>query len=235
MYAVGPNAGDGSAYRRRVVDRALRPLKTRLLAPLARSLQRTSPAAITAVGLAVGLAAAAAAAAGRFDVALVAWLVNRLLDGLDGDVARLADRASARGAYLDLMADLLVYAAVPLGLAAGAVGAGLADPAAAWGAAAFASAAFYVNLGSLAFLSSALANAPEAERARSAGSAPGVHLPAGLVEGAETVVLIAIALALPALAPWTLGAIAVLVVATAGQRMAWGARRLAAGPPDGAA
>ncbi|MFN2323539.1 MAG: CDP-alcohol phosphatidyltransferase family protein [Trueperaceae bacterium] len=217
-----------------MVDRALRPLKTRLLAPLARPLERTSPAAITAVGLVVGLAAAAAAAAGRFDVALAAWLVNRLLDGLDGDVARLAGRANSRGAYLDLMADLLVYAALPLGLAAGAVAAGLADPAAAWSAAALAGAAFYVNLGSLAYLSSALANRPEGARARKAPSAPGIHVPAGLIEGAETVVLIAIALALPALAPWTLGAIAALVLATAAQRVAWGARRLAAdGPSDG--
>jgi phosphatidylglycerophosphate synthase len=218
-----------------VVDRALRPLKTRLLAPLARPLARTSPATITAVGLVVGLGAAAAAAVGRFDVALVAWLLNRVLDGLDGDVARRAGRANTRGAYLDLMADLLVYAAVPLGLAAGAVGAGLAEPAAAWGAAALAGAAFYVNLGSLAYLSSALASAPEAARARAAGSAPGIHLPAGLIEGAETVVLFAVALALPALAPWTLGATAGLVLATAAQRVLWGARRLTAGgPPDGA-
>jgi phosphatidylglycerophosphate synthase len=207
-----------------MVDRILRPLKTRLLAPLARPLARTSPTAITAVGLVVGLGAAAAAAAGRFDVALAAWIANRALDGLDGDVARHAGRASARGAYLDLMADLLVYAAVPLGLAAGA-----------WGAAAFAAASFYVNLGSLAYLSSALAAAPEAARARAAGSAPGIHLPAGLIEGAETVVLFAVALALPAFAPWTLGAIAVLVLATAGQRAAWGARRLAGGGVPGAA
>ncbi len=231
MYAVGRKPGGGPAYRRCVVDRALRPFKTRLLAPLARPLRRTPPSAITATGLVVGLAAAAAAAAGWFAVALVAWLVNRVLDGLDGDVARLAGRAGARGAYLDLMGDLLVYAAVPLGLAAGAVGAGIADPAAAWSAAALAAAAFYVNLGSLAFLSSALANAPETERARSDGSAPTIHLPAGLIEGAETVVLFAVALALPALAPWTLGAIAVLVLATAGQRVIWGSRRLARGGP----
>ena len=218
-----------------MVDRALRPLKTRVLAPLARPLERTQPAAITGAGLAVGLAAAAAAAAGWFHVALAAWIVNRVLDGLDGDVARRSGRASARGAYLDLMADLVVYAAVPLGLAAGAVGAGLADPAAAWGAAALAGAAFYVNLGSLAFLSSALASAPENARARSAGSAPGIHLPAGLIEGAETVVLFAIALALPALAPWTLGAIGVLVLATAAQRVLWGATRLARGASPGGA
>ncbi len=215
-----------------MIDRVLRPLKTRLLAPVARPLERTPPGAITAAGLVVGLAAAAAAAAGRFDIALAAWLANRLLDGLDGDVARRAGRASARGAYLDLMADLLVYVAVPLGLAAGAASAGLVAPAAAWGAAAFAAAAFYVNLGSLAFLSAALAAEPEAAGARADGSAPGIHLPAGLIEGAETIVLFAIALALPALATWTLGAIGVLVLATAGQRVLWGARRLAR-PRDG--
>ena len=116
------------------------------------------------------------------------------------------------------------------------MGAGLAAPTATWGAAALAGAAFYVNLGSLAFLSSALANAPEGERARAAGSAPGIHLPAGLIEGAETLVLYAVALAFPALAPWTLGTIAVLVLATAVQRAAWGARRLGADrPSDGAA
>jgi phosphatidylglycerophosphate synthase len=212
-----------------VIDRVLRPVKTRLLAPLARRLAPLPPDALTAVGLAVGLAAAGLAVAGRFDAALAAWLVNRLLDGLDGDVARASGRAGPRGAYLDLMADLTVYAAVPLGLAAGAAAHGLADPVASWSAAAFAIAAFYVNLGSLAFLSAALAQDAEGRRADAAGSAPGLHLPAGLVEGAETVVLFTLALALPGLAPWTLGAIAALVFATALQRVAWAARRLAPG------
>ncbi|MDF1522296.1 MAG: CDP-alcohol phosphatidyltransferase family protein [Trueperaceae bacterium] len=215
-----------------MIDCVLRPVKTRLLAPLAGRLAPVPPAALTAVGLAVGLAAAGLAAAGRFDAALLAWLANRLLDGLDGDVARASGRAGPRGAFLDLMADLTVYAAVPLGLAAGAAAHGFADPVAVWSAAALAVAAFYVNLGSLAFLSAALALEAEGRRAGGGGSAPGLHLPAGLIEGAETVVLFTLALALPAYASWTLGTIAALVFASALQRVGWGARRLA---PGGAA
>lgn len=216
-----------------MVDRALRPVKTRLLAPIARRLAAVPPDALTAAGAALGVAAAAAAASGRFGTALALWLANRLLDGLDGDVARLSGRAGPRGAYLDLMADLLVYAALPLGLAAGAVGAGLAAPLATWVAAAALAAACYVNLGSLAFLSAALAperggsrRGTEAATGRGGASAPGIHLPAGLVEGAETVVLYTAVLALPHLAPWTLGATALLVAATAVQRTVWGARHL---------
>lgn len=220
-----------------MVDHALRPLKARLFAPLALAVRTVPPDALTAAGLLVGLAAAAAAALGRFDVALAGWVLNRTLDGLDGDVARLTGRAGARGAYLDLMADLIVYAAIPLGLAAGVAAGGLADPVAVWAAAAAATAAFYVNLGSLSLLSSALASQEEGRRAREAPAAPSFHLPAGLIEGAETVVAFAVALAFPALAPWTLAAVATLVLVTALQRVWWGAQRLQGVDParDGAA
>jgi phosphatidylserine synthase len=211
-----------------MVDRALRPVKARLFAPLAYLARAVPPDALTAAGLVVGLAAAWAAALGRFDLALAGWLANRVLDGLDGDVARLTGRAGARGAYLDLMADLVVYAAVPLGLAAGVAAGGWADPVAVWAAAAAAPAAFYVNLGSFSLLSSALALQEEGRRARARTAAPTIHLPAGLIEGAETVVALAVALAFPALAPWTLATVAVLTLLTAAQRVWWGARRLAA-------
>ncbi len=217
-----------------MVDRALRPVKARLFAPLAFAARRIPPDALTGMGLAAGLAAAAAAASGRFDLALAGWLLNRVLDGLDGDVARLTGRAGARGAYLDLMADLVVYAAIPLGLAAGVTAAGLADPVAVWAAAAAATAAFYVNLGSLSLLSSALTAEAEGKRARERVAAPSIHLPAGLIEGAETVVAFAVALAFPVLAPWTLATVALLTFATAGQRVWWGARRLGV-DRDGAA
>ena len=52
-------------------------------------------------------------------LALGLWLVNRLLDGLDGTLARRSGRQSERGAYADILADVIVYAAIPLGIAAG--------------------------------------------------------------------------------------------------------------------
>ncbi|GEM_PF-217996 len=275
-----------------MVDRYLRPWKARLYAPLVRPLAAVSPDAVTVAGLAVGLAAAAAAALGRFEWALAGWWLNRLLDGLDGELARAARRRSPpaaaprrrpidsrhgaapgaapdgrplAGAYLDLMTDLIVYAALPLGLAAGAAGTltgvPLAAPPAVWAAAAFALAAFYLNLGSFALLGPALEareaeEAREVEDARATGAAraddpvrtapaahadvggarsgdpaasdagPGLRMPAGLMEGAETVVAFSLALWWPAWAVTTLTAIGALTLLSAVQRWLWGLRRL---------
>ena len=237
-----------------MVDRYLRPLKARVYAPLLRPLAGVPADAVTAVGMALGLAAAAAAALGRFEWALLAWWANRVLDGLDGELARATEGrttaaarsrparspAPAHGPYLDLMADLLVYAAVPLGLAAGAAGsltgAPLADPGWVWAAAAFALAAFYLNLGSWALLGPALsaveARGSQASAAAPADpSAPGLRMPAGLMEGAETVVAFSVALWWPGWAVATLATIGALTLAGAVQRTLWGLRRLRRAAP----
>ena len=73
--------------------------------------------ALTWAGFAAGLAAAAAVALGAFGWAVALFALNRLLDGLDGAVARAAG-ATDRGGFLDITLDFLVYAAVPLGFAA---------------------------------------------------------------------------------------------------------------------
>lgn len=251
MYGIVRSWQPLDAYRQAVVDRALRPLKSRLLAPLTVALARVPADAVTLAGVVVGLVAALLAAFGRFDLALAAWWLNRLLDGLDGELARATRRAgraageatgAARGAYLDLMADLLVYAAVALGLAAGAVGTltgaaatGLvSDPLAVWMAAAVTAAAFYLNLGSWALLAPLLPQdeaAPaawpgSAARGGAAPPAPGLRMPAGLMEGAETIVAFSIALLWPAGAAVTLSAIGLLTLLSAAQRTWWGAHRL---------
>jgi phosphatidylglycerophosphate synthase len=70
--------------------------------------------AITFVGVVVGLAAGAAIANGHGLIGLALVLANRLLDGLDGAVAR-ATRQSDFGGYLDIVADFAFYVAVPVG------------------------------------------------------------------------------------------------------------------------
>jgi phosphatidylglycerophosphate synthase len=72
--------------------------------------------AITIGGCLLGLAAALAASFGRFYIALTLLIVSRIADGLDGAVAR-ATRRTDRGAFLDIVLDFFVYAAVPLGFA----------------------------------------------------------------------------------------------------------------------
>lgn len=87
----------------------------RLLAPpldvAAAGLSRAGvPAfALTGAGWVAGVGACVSGATGHWTVALVLWLVNRLLDGLDGPVARRRG-ASELGGFLDIVADFSIYA-----------------------------------------------------------------------------------------------------------------------------
>ncbi|KTE01895.1 hypothetical protein ATE68_23025 [Sphingopyxis sp. H038] len=72
--------------------------------------------AVTLAGMFAGLAAAAAIADGLYAAGLALILLNRLLDGLDGAVAR-ATGLTDFGGYLDIVADFVFYVAVPVGFA----------------------------------------------------------------------------------------------------------------------
>jgi len=72
--------------------------------------------AVTLAGFAVGLLALPLLAVEAYGWALVAILLNRLSDGLDGAVARHV-RLTDFGGYLDIVCDFLFYAAVPVGFA----------------------------------------------------------------------------------------------------------------------
>ncbi len=72
--------------------------------------------AVTWAGFALGLAAAACIAQEAYVVGLGLMLFSRLLDGLDGAVARLT-QPTDRGAFLDITLDFLFYASIPLAFA----------------------------------------------------------------------------------------------------------------------
>src|SRR4029079_7981042 len=67
-------------------------------------------------GFAVGIGALPAIAAEHYVVGLFLILINRLMDGLDGAVARCSS-PTARGAYLDIVCDFIFYSAVVFGFA----------------------------------------------------------------------------------------------------------------------
>nr|MCU0618087.1 CDP-alcohol phosphatidyltransferase family protein [Gemmatimonadaceae bacterium] len=101
-----------------MLDEYFRRHKERWLRPLAVWLAGwCHPLAITAVGLLVGLASAFAASRAWWMLALGLWIGNRILDGLDGVVARVGTTQSELGGYLDIVADFTVYGAMPIGLA----------------------------------------------------------------------------------------------------------------------
>lgn len=101
-----------------MLDRAAIALLKPGLQRLARVLVRAGIGAdaVTLFGFALGLGAAAAIAMGAPLAGLALLLVSRLMDGLDGAVARLT-RPTDRGAFLDITLDFLFYASIPLAFA----------------------------------------------------------------------------------------------------------------------
>ena len=96
-------------------DTALRRLVGPPLNAAARRLAQSgaSANALTVVGALTGLAAAAAISQQQFAAGLVLILINRMLDGLDGAVARI-NGPTEWGGYLDTLADYLFYVTIPL-------------------------------------------------------------------------------------------------------------------------
>ena len=194
-------------------------MKDRALDALAVRLARhVGPGALTLAGLASSLAAAALAWQGLALVAAAAWLVGRLADGLDGPVARRRGSASDLGGYLDVVADTVGYAVVPLGVAAGL------DDRAGWVTVAVLPAVLFVNAISWSYLAAILEK--RGAGAASTGEVTAITMPPALVEGTETIVVFTAFLAVPRIAPVLFGAMAVLVAVNVAQRLRWARRHL---------
>ncbi len=101
-----------------MIDARILPLQQKILLPIAKLLVRCGVHAdqITIAGFLVGLIALPLIATENYEWALVFILGNRLLDGLDGPVARLT-QATDRGAFLDIALDFAFYAVIPLAFA----------------------------------------------------------------------------------------------------------------------
>ena len=99
-------------------DAKLRPLIDPALNRIGQALAAFGIGAnsVTLTGMVAGLAGAFAIALGHPLVGLSLIIANRLLDGLDGAVAR-ATRMTDFGGYLDIVADFVFYVAVPVGFA----------------------------------------------------------------------------------------------------------------------
>jgi phosphatidylglycerophosphate synthase len=143
--------------------------------------QRVSYLGVTAnqislIGFAFGMLAAALIARGNIWAAIVPLLLNRLLDGLDGAVARYSTPTD-RGAFLDITLDFLFYAAVPLAF-------GFCDPSRNALAAAVLLASF-IGTG-VSFLAYAIMAEKRGEKSTDYPSKSFYYL-GGLTEGFETV------------------------------------------------
>lgn len=199
-------------------DERLRSLKDMTFDPLARGLQMVPPWLFSVMGLLAGLAAALAAWQRLYPLALALWLLNRILDGMDGAVARIRGDQSDFGGYLDIVIDYVGYAAVPIGLA---LGVGVTETAVML-ALLFLLATFYVNSASWMYLAAIL----EKRRHQQADRLTSITMPAGLIGGTETIVFFSIFMLFPAYLPWLFSLMAGLIVITIVQRLIWAKRSL---------
>ncbi len=89
-----------------------------------------SPSQVTFVNLILGLVSAGLAATGGYVAFLVSGILfhaTSVIDGTDGEVAKLTFRTSTRGEWFDTISDNITYLAFLLGLIVGARRSGLPD------------------------------------------------------------------------------------------------------------
>lgn len=142
---------------------------------------------LTWTGFLIGIGAVPLIAWSHFELALVAILLNRLFDGLDGALARIA-QPTDRGAFLDITLDFLFYGSIPLAF-------GLTDPTTNALAAAMLLFAF-VGTGT-SFLAFAVL-AGQRGMTSTAFSGKGFYYLGGLTESTETIAVFALMCLVPA-------------------------------------
>lgn len=200
-----------------MLDSSLRSVKDSLLLPLARALgPRVHPNTLSVLGFLVGIGSALLLLRQAYAPALLLWLLNRVLDGLDGTVARAQRRQTDFGGYLDLLLDFALYALIPVCLALGSPVPGVLP---ALGALL---GSFYLNAASWMYLAAVL----EKRALGARGGATSIVMPPGLIEGAETILFFSLFMLLPGALVPLFAAMATLVLLTVGQRLLWAARHL---------
>ena len=175
-----------------------------------------TPNAMTVAGFAVGLVALPCVIMGWWGAAALAVCLNRLMDGLDGAMARQGQCTSAVGAFLDITLDFFFYSLVPLGFA-------WHNPAL-HGTAAATLVFSFVTTGTT-FLAFAVLAAQHGLQSR-AYPQKGIYYLGGLTEGSETIaVLLAMCLWPSAFNALAYG-FAALCLLSAGLRLVWGVQQL---------
>lgn len=194
-----------------MLDTAARRLTGPVLDRAAKRISATgiSATTITVVGWLVGVGACVAVTRGTWTLALVLWLLNRVLDGLDGAVARQAG-PSDLGGFLDILADFSIYSGFVLAIAIEIPTARLACVALL--------VSYYISGTAFLALSSILERL-HFEQHRDARS---FRFIGGLAEGTETVITYALITLLPQHAEIIVWVFAAVVALTALQRLAEG-------------
>lgn len=164
-----------------MLDAKVTPFIKPLLKPLIRALDSkgVTPNQATIVGFIVGILALPFIILNWWNMALGCIILNRLFDGIDGELARYQQSSSSAGGFLDICLDFLFYASVPLAF-------GIANPAE-WGVPAMVLLATFIGTGS-SFLAFAIA-AEKFQIDRPQFANKSFYYMQGLTEGTETILM----------------------------------------------
>ena len=201
-----------------MIDHILRSPKEQVLRPLAKRLADLEPTSVTLLALGIGLGAVVALIFKLNALALGLWLLNRLLDGLDGELARLTGKQTDLGGYLDILVDYTVYAAIPITLA-------LTNPSPLNVIAIVTLLGFfYLNTASWMYLAALLEKRNLGSSAQNERTS--ITMPTGLIEGAETVVFYCLFIVFPYYLATLFFIMSGLLLITTVQRLRWAFKHL---------
>lgn len=198
-------------------DAYLRRQKDRLLSPMAGPIFATiHPNVVSVVALFIGLGSVGAIMGHFYEIGLILWAVNRIMDGLDGVIARVHQKQSDFGGFLDLFLDFIIYLTVPVAFLWA-----LPTTANLWAGIALLG-SYVMNSISWTTLAALL----EKRNQQTINRLTSMEMPTGLIEGAETIVFYTLFYFFPSHIAVLFGVMAVLVYYTAAQRVWWAYQNL---------
>jgi phosphatidylglycerophosphate synthase len=195
-----------------MLDATMRQVKDSILLRLKKTpLFRLHPNTITTVSFLFGLASVVFLYYGFNKMAFVLFCLNRIIDGLDGLVARETGQQSDFGGYYDIMTDFIIYSLIPLALAS------RSGEKSIWTMTALLLAVYYINGASWMYLGGLLEK--EKYRASKGDISTSIAMPNGLIEGTETIFLYSLMILLPLYHFWFITSMAILTSVGIPQRI----------------
>ncbi|AFT74369.1 CDP-alcohol phosphatidyltransferase family protein [Alteromonas macleodii] len=164
-----------------MLDAKVTPFIKPLLKPLIKALDSkgVTPNQVTLAGFVIGVLALPFIIFNWWNMALACIILNRVFDGIDGELARYQQSSSSAGGFLDICLDFLFYASIPLAF-------GIANPQE-WGIPAMVLLATFIGTGS-SFLAFAIA-AEKFQIDRPQFANKSFYYMQGLTEGTETILV----------------------------------------------
>ena len=194
-------------------DNTLRPIKETIFKFIAVNFKSTDPNTISFISLLFGIICSYFCYLNYYWLSILCWNLNRIFDGLDGVIARVHNKQTDFGGYIDLVYDFIVYCLVPIGIVAN-------DPTySKLITLSFLQMSYTVNAVGWLVLSAILEK--KNKISKNEKKLTTLHMPSGLIEGLETIILYNLMLLFPSYNLYLMILFTVLVFVTVIQRVNW--------------